>query len=59
VEPPRTSKYNVFYDVYDYAVRGNVEVSSLYWERVKPTAPGDQIAKKATAVLTKQLQKIG
>jgi hypothetical protein len=59
VEPPRTSKYNVFYGAYDYAVHGNVVVSTLYWERVKPTTPGEQIAKKATTVLTKQLQKIG
>jgi len=59
VEPPRTSRFNVFYDVYDYAIRGNVIVSSLYWERVKPTIPGQRIAQKATRVLTKQLQKIG
>jgi hypothetical protein len=59
VEPPSTSKYNVFYDVYDYAVRGNVVMASLYWERVKPTVQGQQIAKEATTVLTKQLQEIG
>ncbi|HEU5158024.1 MAG TPA: hypothetical protein VFU43_13595 [Streptosporangiaceae bacterium] len=59
VEPPRTSRFNVFYDVYDYAVRGNVVIATLYWERVKPTTPGERIADKATTVLTKQLQKIG
>ncbi len=59
VEPPRTSRFNVFYDVYDYAVRGNVVVATLYWERVKPTTAGQKIAEEATAVLTKQLQKIG
>jgi hypothetical protein len=59
VEPPTTSRFNVFYDVYDYAVRGNVIVASLYWERVKPTTPGQRIAQQATKVLTKQLQMIG
>lgn len=59
VEPPSSSIYNVFYDVYDYAIRGNVVLTSLYWERVKPSVSGDTIAKKATAILTRQLPKIG
>jgi hypothetical protein len=59
VEPPRTSKFNIFYDVYDYAVRGNVVLGSLYWERVRPSIPGDRIADQATTVLTKQLTAIG
>jgi hypothetical protein len=58
-EPPSSSIYNVFYSAYDYASRGNVVVTSLYWERAKPTTPGKRIADKATKVLTKQLQKIG
>ena len=57
--PASASKFNVFYDVYDYATRGNVLAASLYWERVAPTAAGQQTADHATTVLTKQLQKIG
>lgn len=59
VEPPSTSIYNVFYDVYDYAIHGNVVLTSLYWERVKPSVSGDTIAKKATGILNRQLPKIG
>jgi hypothetical protein len=59
VDPPSASKFNVFYDVYDYATRGNVLAASLYWERVAPTVPGRRIADRATTVLTKQLRRIG
>lgn len=59
VDPPSTSRLNVFCDVYDYAARGNILVATLYWERVKPTTPLQPIAGNATAVLTRQLQKIG
>jgi hypothetical protein len=58
-EPPSSGQFSVFYDVYDYAVRGNVVIATLYWERVKPATSGQKIADRATAVLTKQLQKIG
>ncbi|MFG2005789.1 hypothetical protein ACGFNU_42240 [Spirillospora sp. NPDC048911] len=50
---------NVLYFVYDYAVRGNVVVTTVYWERTKPSKPGEPTAKRATEILTKQLQKIG
>ncbi|MBO2454562.1 sensor domain-containing protein [Actinomadura barringtoniae] len=50
---------NVLYFVYDYAFRGNVLVTSLYWERAKPSDSADPVAKRATDVLTKQLQKLG
>ena len=49
----------MFYVVYDYAQRGNVVFSSVYWERVRPKVSGDRVAKRATELLTKQLEKIG
>jgi hypothetical protein len=56
VEPPSSSRYNAFYDVYDYVHKGNLLIASLYWERVEPTAtPGTTIATRATRVLHKQL----
>lgn len=57
--PRSASKFNVFYNVYDYATRGNVLAASLYWERVASAAPGRPTADRATAVLTKQLTKFG
>lgn len=59
VYPPSSSIINVIYFSYDYAVRGNVVLSSLYWQRVKPSASGTPIAQKATELLQKQLAKIG
>lgn len=59
VEPPSTSVINVYYLIYDYAMRGNVVIASVYWQRVKPKASGDPIAKRATALLTRQLQRFG
>jgi hypothetical protein len=52
-------KYPVYHFIYDYAVRGNVLFASLYWERTEPKKPSEPIIKRATAVLTKQLEKIG
>jgi hypothetical protein len=57
--PPSTSIIGVYYEAYDYALRGNAVIASIYWKRVKPSASGDPIAKQATALLTKQLTKIG
>lgn len=54
---PRTSKYNVFYFMYDYATRGNVVFCSLYWERAEPDDSGDPVAQRANELLTRQLQK--
>jgi hypothetical protein len=52
-------KYNVYHFIYDYAVRGNVLFASLYWERAEPKKSSDPIIKRATAILAKQLAKIG
>ena len=59
VEPPSLTKYNVYHLTYDYNLRGNVLIASLYYERTEPDQPGEPIAKRATEVLTKQLRKIG
>lgn len=59
VIPPSASVINVFYVTYDYAYRGNVMFSSVYWERVKPKVSDDRIAKRATNLLNKQLQHLG
>jgi hypothetical protein len=40
-------------------MRGNVVIASVYWQRVRPKKPGDPIAKRATELLTTQLQKFG
>ncbi|GAB3986336.1 hypothetical protein GCM10029978_101590 [Actinoallomurus acanthiterrae] len=55
---PSSSVINVIYRVYDYVSRGNVVLVSMYWERVGPKASGDGVAKKATALLTKQLGRL-
>ena len=57
--PPSASKFNVFHFMYDYAVRGNVVIATVYWERTEPKKSGDPIARRATELLTKQLQKFG
>lgn len=59
VVPPSQTRYNVFFIMYDYAVRGNVVLSTLYMERTEPGKSGDPTAKRATDVLTRQLQKFG
>lgn len=59
VEPPSETKYNVYHFMYDYARRGNVIISTLYWEPTEPKGSADPIIKRADEVLSKQLQKIG
>ncbi|MFC9972635.1 hypothetical protein ACFVH6_17280 [Spirillospora sp. NPDC127200] len=54
-----TSKYNILHVMYDYAVRGNLLIATLYYERTEPGKSGAPIEQRATKVLTKQLQKIG
>ncbi|MGI5167478.1 hypothetical protein ACQEU3_24325 [Spirillospora sp. CA-253888] len=54
-----TSKYNILHVMYDYAVRGNLLIATLYYERTGPGKSGAPIEQRATEVLTKQLQKIG
>jgi hypothetical protein len=58
VYSPSSSVINVVYFVYDYVSRGNLVLVSMYWERVGPKASGDPVAKKATALLTKQLGRL-
>jgi hypothetical protein len=53
------TKANIFFFMYDYAVRGNVVLTSLYTERRDPGEPGEPVAKNATKTLTKQLEKLG
>ncbi|MFB4312775.1 hypothetical protein [Actinomadura sp. 21ATH] len=52
-----TTKYNIFHVFYDYAVQGNLIVATMYYERTEPKKSGDPIAKRATEVLTRQLQR--
>lgn len=59
VEPPSATKRNVFYFVYDYAQRGNVFMTTLYWERTEPSDSGQKISQRATTILAKQLTKFG
>lgn len=59
VYPPSLSRINVFYYSLDYAQRGNIVFSSMYWQRVKQKESGDPIAEKATEILTEQLQRFG
>lgn len=59
VTPRRSTKYNVFYRMHDYALRGNVVITSAYWERTEPDESGDLVAKRATDLLIKQLRKLG
>ncbi|MFC4911208.1 hypothetical protein [Actinomadura gamaensis] len=53
------SKYNLFHYFYDYVQRGNLVISTLYWERTEPKGSPDPIGQRATALLTKQLGKLG
>ncbi|MCP2336598.1 hypothetical protein [Actinomadura rupiterrae] len=53
------SKYNLFHYFYDYTQRGNLVIGTLYWERTEPKGSPDPIAQRATALLTKQLNKLG
>jgi hypothetical protein len=48
----------VFY-AYDYSVRGNLVIVTLYSERTIPKDPGDAISKRASMVLSKQLKALG
>jgi hypothetical protein len=59
VYPPSVGRINVFYFSIDYAQRGNLVFSSIYWKRVEPKDSGDPIAEKATELLTEQLKRFG
>ncbi|WP_433327903.1 hypothetical protein [Spirillospora sp. CA-294931] len=54
-----SSKYNVYHFTYDYALRGNLLVTTLSIERTEPKESGAPITKRATEVLVKQLKKFG
>jgi hypothetical protein len=45
--------------LYDYALRGNLIVATMYYERTEPRQSGDPVVKRATEVLTKQLRRLG
>ncbi|MEO3782394.1 hypothetical protein ABGB12_03625 [Actinocorallia sp. B10E7] len=59
VYPPAISNINVFYFSIDYAQRGNLIFSSIYWKRVTPKDSGEPIAEKATELLMDQLKRFG
>jgi len=59
VFPRSMTKYNIYFVMHDYAVRGNVVVCTYYSERREPGKSGDPIAKRATEILTEQLQMFG
>ncbi|WP_344822995.1 hypothetical protein [Actinocorallia longicatena] len=52
-------KHNIAYTFFDYALRGNVLVSSIYWQATEPRTKVDPIKKRAEELLTKQLERIG
>ncbi len=53
------NKQDITYDAYDYSVRGNLLISTLYAERTIPQDKGDAIAQRASTVLLKQLRAFG
>lgn len=53
------TKSNVLQLMYDYAVRGNIVIATVYWERAEPKRSSVPVERRATDLLTKQLQKIG
>ncbi|WP_460301799.1 hypothetical protein [Actinocorallia aurea] len=57
VYPRSVSDINVFHFSIDYAQRGNVVLTSMYWQRKTPKDSGDPIAEKATEILKKQLER--
>jgi len=58
VYPVGTGTLNVNHLMHDYSLRGNVIFASVYWQLVERTKPSDPIAKKATEILKKQLEKL-
>lgn len=59
VFPPSLSKINVFYYALDFAQRGNVVFSSIFWQRVTPKKDGVTQAERADEILEQQLEKFG
>lgn len=54
-----STKGNIIFFVYDYAVRGNLIVSTLYYERTEKKTDAQPVAERATTILSKQLEKLG
>jgi hypothetical protein len=54
-----TRKQDIIFDAYDYSVRRNLIIVTLYAERTIPKDTGDAISKRASMVLLKQLQALG
>lgn len=59
VYPTNPKKPDITFDAYDYSVRGNLLLVTLYAERTIPKDTGDAISKRASMVLMKQLQAFG
>lgn len=55
VNPPDQTGHNVYFDAYDYILRGNLVLGTLYDERTDPADSGKAIQQRASEVLTKQL----
>jgi hypothetical protein len=58
VNPIEGHVYNVYFDAYDFAVRGNLVLTTLYDERTDLKDTGEGTATRAKAVLEKQLQAL-
>lgn len=54
-----SKKDDIGFYAYDYSVRGNLLIATLYSERTVPKDTGDAIKQRASAVLTKQLKALG
>ena len=59
VYPESVSLINVIYYSIDYAQRGNVIFSSMYYQRTKPKASGSPVSDKADEILLEQLKRFG
>lgn len=59
VYSPKATKHNIIFDAYDYSLRGNLILATLYNERADPKDTGDAIKQRASEVLTKQLKALG
>jgi hypothetical protein len=59
IYPPNSAVDNVYYGEFDYALRGNLVLSLVYWRRTTPATRPDIVTTPASAVLLKQLAKIG
>lgn len=56
---PDLSIINIEYQAYDYALRGNAVISTLYWKRGKPSMTPGPVTRQASTLLARQLTRIG